>query len=352
MDPKISIIVPIYKVPEVYLTKCVNSISEQTYTNIEVILVEDGSPDNCGDLCDNFAKTDDRIKVIHKQNGGLVSARNAGYEVATGDWFCFIDGDDWLDVDMMEKIVCQLHQNDGIDVVFWKLVHEVNGKQITGKLEWKCDDYTHVYNERECKELAVDTLIYNLGVSSPVIRLVRMDYAKKYNVTHDKRTKQGLEGNIFAMRSFYYAHKALFINEYFYHYRYNPTSISKSVSESNVQCIIDCLKVMEEDIDSFTNKIEFMKPMYDKAIYVILAMAMNTYFHPDNKDSIFVRTKKFARILNDTQLFKDAIQKSSYKELDKFRKIALFFIKIKMYAVLDIFGKAKQFMLKRGKYNY
>ena len=143
-NPFISIIAPVYKVQEQYLRDCIISLQNQTYSNIEIILVDDGSPDNCGLVCDDFAKKDNRIKVIHKQNGGLVSARNAGYEMATGDWFCFMDSDDWLDVDMMEKIVHQLDSHTDIDVVFWKLVHEVNGQQITGKLEWKCDDYTHV----------------------------------------------------------------------------------------------------------------------------------------------------------------------------------------------------------------
>ena len=156
----ISIIVPCYNVG-CYLHQCVASLVSQTYKNIEIILVDDGSSDDTGKLCDEYGKKDVRIKVIHKLNGGLVSARNAGYEAATGDWFCFMDGDDWLDVDMMEKIVHQLDTHTDIDVVFWKLVHEVNGQQITGKLEWKCDDYTHVYGSEECKQLAVDTLIYN-----------------------------------------------------------------------------------------------------------------------------------------------------------------------------------------------
>ena len=94
----VSIIVPCYNV-EAYLPKCVNSILEQTYKKIEIILVDDGSPDNCGKICDEYAKKDERIKVIHKENGGLVSARNAGYDVATGDWMMYVDGDDWLDAD-------------------------------------------------------------------------------------------------------------------------------------------------------------------------------------------------------------------------------------------------------------
>lgn len=349
---KISIIVPVYCVPEDYLRECIDSLINQSYQNVEIILVDDGSPDDCGNVCDEYSAKDSRIKVIHKENGGLVSARNAGYRNATGDWFCFMDGDDWLSLDTMEKLAKQIEKNEGVDVIFWKIVHEVNGKQITGKLEWPCDKYTEEYDSDACKKLAVDTLIYNKGVSSPVIRLVRSQYAKEYGIIHDDRTKQGLEGNIFAMRSFYYAQKVLFINEYFYHYRYNPSSISKSVSEKNVQCILDCLKVMEEDIASFSNKDDFKQPMYEKAIYLLLAMAMNTYFHPANKESLITRTRKFAKVINDTTLFKEAIYKATGSELDKQRKMAWFLLKLKLYFMLDIFGKAKQILLKRGKYNY
>ena len=84
MNPLISIIVPVYKV-EQYLDKCVQSIRNQTYTNLEIILVDDGSPDRCPEMCDDYAKQDSRIKVIHKNNGGLSSARNAGLEVMSGD---------------------------------------------------------------------------------------------------------------------------------------------------------------------------------------------------------------------------------------------------------------------------
>lgn len=82
MDDLISIVIPVYKVEE-YLEKCINSVVNQTYKNLEVILVDDGSPDNCGSICDNFTKKDNRIKVIHKENGGLSDARNAGIKVAT-----------------------------------------------------------------------------------------------------------------------------------------------------------------------------------------------------------------------------------------------------------------------------
>ena len=103
-DVLISVIVPVYKV-EAYLERCVRSIQTQTYRNLEIILVDDGSPDNCGALCDGFAREDDRIRVIHKPNGGLSSARNAGIDVARGEYFGFVDSDDWIEPEMYETML-------------------------------------------------------------------------------------------------------------------------------------------------------------------------------------------------------------------------------------------------------
>lgn len=104
MKPLISIIVPVYKV-EPYLRKCVDSILNQTYKNLEIILVDDGSPDNCGAICDAYASKDSRVKVIHKENGGLSSARNAGLEIASGEYISFVDSDDILPYRSMEILL-------------------------------------------------------------------------------------------------------------------------------------------------------------------------------------------------------------------------------------------------------
>ncbi len=100
---KISIIIPVYKV-ESYLDKCISSIVNQTYTNLEIILVDDGSPDQCPQMCDAWAEKDARIRVIHKENGGLSDARNAGMAVATGELMTFVDSDDWIDSDMYKHL--------------------------------------------------------------------------------------------------------------------------------------------------------------------------------------------------------------------------------------------------------
>ena len=115
---KISVIIPVYNV-EKYFKQCVDSVINQTYKNIEIILVDDGSPDNCPKMCDDFSKTDSRIKVVHKVNGGLSSARNAGISVATGDYLMFLDSDDfWNDNEAIDGLVNRIQATQADVVCF------------------------------------------------------------------------------------------------------------------------------------------------------------------------------------------------------------------------------------------
>lgn len=107
----VSVIVPVYKVEE-YLDRCVNSLVNQTYKNIEIVLVDDGSPDNCPKMCDEWAKKDERIKVLHKQNGGLMAAWMDGVKMATGNYIAFVDSDDWCELNMIEELYNPFTQHE------------------------------------------------------------------------------------------------------------------------------------------------------------------------------------------------------------------------------------------------
>lgn len=108
---KISVIVPVYKV-EPYLRKCLDSVVNQTYQNLEIILVDDGSPDRCGAICEEYAVRDKRIRVIHKENGGVSSARNAGLSAVTGEWIGWVDSDDWIEADMYECLLKKAEEQE------------------------------------------------------------------------------------------------------------------------------------------------------------------------------------------------------------------------------------------------
>ena len=128
-EPLVSIIVPIYNV-EQYLQRCVDSLINQTYRNLEIILVDDGSPDRCGEICDDYAKGDSRIKVIHKSNGGLSDARNKGLDMASGDYVMFVDSDDWIDSQTCENSIRNAIGNNADIVVFGMYLFYDNGRLV------------------------------------------------------------------------------------------------------------------------------------------------------------------------------------------------------------------------------
>lgn len=137
MNELISIIVPVYKV-EQYLDKCIQSIVDQTYTNLEIILVDDGSPDRCPEMCDTWAMRDSRILVIHKENAGVSAARNSGLDLASGEYLAFVDSDDYIANNLCEKVVRLFSEND-VDIVTFDCQQVTETGEVLGGTETICD---------------------------------------------------------------------------------------------------------------------------------------------------------------------------------------------------------------------
>ena len=128
-EDKISVIIPLYKV-EKYIRGCIDSVISQTYRNLEIILVDDGSPDACGKICDEYAEKDSRIKVVHRKNGGLSAARNTGINFATGKYIAFVDGDDHIHPDMYSQLHFSILQS-GADIAICNFLYvDESGKKI------------------------------------------------------------------------------------------------------------------------------------------------------------------------------------------------------------------------------
>jgi hypothetical protein len=151
---KISVIVPIYKI-EHYLPQCIQSIIQQSFEDFELVLVNDGSPDKCPDICDDYAKSDKRIKVVHKKNGGLLSARKAGLKAASGQYIAFVDGDDWVDKFYLD-ILYNLAEANTADLV-------VTGhfREFDGKIETIKPKYSAILEQEEIKNDLLPKVIYN-----------------------------------------------------------------------------------------------------------------------------------------------------------------------------------------------
>ncbi|MDQ1086634.1 glycosyltransferase [Siphonobacter sp. SORGH_AS_1065] len=154
MKAKISVIVPVYKV-EKYLTRCLTSILNQTLKDIEVILVNDGSPDGCPDICNKFALQDSRIKVIHKENQGLGLARNSGLSIATGDYVAFVDSDDFIEANMLEKLY-DLANTTSLDTVYCGFIkfRSENDKEYISEVE-----KTIIFDNRDLIDLVILDMI-------------------------------------------------------------------------------------------------------------------------------------------------------------------------------------------------
>ena len=135
MEPRISIIVPVYNV-EKYLERCVKSIAAQTYKDLEILLIDDGSTDKSGEMCDAFQQTDSRIKAFHKQNGGLSDARNYGIEHSAGEFISFVDSDDYIDEKMLETLHRLITENDA-DLAVCSAMDVFEGKEVTQVKEIK-----------------------------------------------------------------------------------------------------------------------------------------------------------------------------------------------------------------------
>lgn len=349
-NPKISIIVPMYNCAQ-YAPQCIESVLNQAYQNWELLLIHGDSNDGTEAVCQTYEDKDGRIKNVYHIDG-LVHARNVGYDIATGDWQMYIDGDDWIADGTLKELVEYVKKYPDVDVVFWKVVQDLYGKQIKGKWEWPCPEKEHLYNEMECIELARNVLVYKSGIATAYCKLIRSDYARKYGIKHDDRLRQGMEGTEFSMRVFYHARKVLFVNQYYNIYRYNPDSMSKKVSERNAHYITDCVKVMEEDINKMPEKDVFMNAFYQRVVYALISVAMSTYFHPSNQDGLFTKIKKYADYINEYPIYRKAINRTSTKGMGKERTVVVYLLRFKLYALLAMVARLKVYYLKKGKFNY
>lgn len=226
--PLLSVIVPVYKV-EKYLERCVESLRSQTLRDIEIILVNDGSPDRCPELCEALARQDSRIRVVHKQNGGLSSARNAGLRVASGAYVGFVDSDDTVDLDMFEK----LHKaivREHVDFVMSDYVRvPEEGESYLKTLDIRPGRY----NKDDLRREIFPQLIMGENVDyGPLLSvcqcLYRTDFLRSNEIYFDEQVRWS-EDNIFSAIVGYHADSFFYLKgEGLYHYHQNPGTITTS----------------------------------------------------------------------------------------------------------------------------
>lgn len=262
MNDLISVIIPIYKVEE-YLDECVASIVTQTHKNLEIILVDDGSPDNCPQMCDNWAAKDSRIRVIHKPNGGLSDARNAGIDAATGEYIAFVDSDDFIKPDMLEKLYTAI-QKEKADIAACGILN-CEGDRRTA---WGCRDFAG--SSEQILALLYDDAAYPVAAWNKLYRrscweTLRFPVGK---TCEDAFTTYRLVHN---------AKRIVMISEALYCYRIRPGSIMTSAFS---------LKKMDEE-EAWRCNYQFVEkhhPKLKNAAFDFYLQRVNVLIHTMTKE--------------------------------------------------------------------
>ena len=295
----ISVIVPVYKT-EAFLTECVGSIRAQVYENLEIILVDDGSPDSCGDMCDLLAKEDERIRVIHKSNGGLASARNAGLDAVKGEFVAFVDSDDTIDADMFERMHKQMEkENTDICMCGLNMIYDGYERVLT------FPDERALTPSELWDSYISDFRTYHTLIVCSCNKLLRRGILHRNNTEPEIRFPEDVrmaeDGYFIADCVEVAQHGIAFMEFAPYNYSQinNPTSIIKVESYKLVDDLLDYLKeamqrTLPERIDEIEKVISFQK-------HVNIVIAVHIAITNRLKPSLRLKWQTVATVLRETK---------------------------------------------------
>lgn len=291
---KVSVILPIYNV-ENYLKKCVDSIVRQTYGNLEIILVDDGSKDSCPDICDSLLESDNRIKVIHKENGGLSSARNAGYKEATGDFLMYIDSDDSIKNDIVERCISAI-EKDNSDIVIYGYEKTDENGNIFEVCKWG----NKTLNNREMVEYLYEG-ITQMSFGYAWNKLYRKSMLDKSQVLADSKIIDR-EDLIYNLELMPYVNKVTYIDYAGYEYLQRGNSLlhnSNLARLSGIQYFVKRMKEIDTGNEQVNRKIFNMNVLHYLSDCIIKNVLWN--------EELYSKEKK--------EIMRDIIEKCPYKDM-------------------------------------
>lgn len=328
----VSVIVPIYNV-EKYLDKCVQSIRTQTYKDLEIILVDDGSPDSCGEMCDTYEKQDARIKVIHKKNGGLSDARNAGALIATGKYLLFVDSDDYIEQDLIQKTVESAEEYQSDMVLFDYKRLEPDGTieicSISGLPEnqsFSLEDYSNAMIESVSawNKLFLRKFFMKSNVRFPVgYHYEDLGSSPKYLLA---------------------AKKISYIRQPFYNYLIREGSIISSTKEE--KNYHDRCEMME------TVKVYFQQNnAYDKYVKELEYLTLfHVYFIPAKEILFRKGDRKYIEMFREfvKKQYPEYAHNSYLNSMSKKEKLQFYLIDHKQYWLVNLLSWARQLRARQG----
>lgn len=279
-SPKISVIVPVYNV-EQYLPNCINSILTQTFTDFELLLIDDGSKDNSGKICDEYAKIDQRIIVFHKKNGGVSSARNFGLQEARGEWVTFVDSDDWINTKALENYISNSLSNDTLYIQQAFTVKSGNYNYWPAKFKNISIHLNHVSDYTYLN----DILIYG----TPWGKLYNMGIIKKNHILFN----EGLslhEDHCFYFDYISFIHKIKLTEKIGYYYRVEDNSSSLSARGNMPPCrqLWKAYELLTEKFNQIISERKLKKEKLDNIFEflfgILIRSLRSSFFYNESKD--------------------------------------------------------------------
>lgn len=336
MEPFLTIIIPIYKIKEKYLRECFESLLAQDMTDFRIIAVDDGSPDNSGDICEEYAQKDKRIMVIHQENAGVSVARNAGMKAAATEWITFVDPDDWVELDHVSTLYKAQKEHNNFDIFWFDYIQEFDGrsnvkylKRDSGPLD---EEWVHNLKIAPFNFLSVNGRAYEYETNTIWNKMYRASLLKDNEMWFDPKARKG-QDVIFNAEclqltdKFYYIHSAL------YHYRYLQESVTNRFNENAQYYNEVAFENYERIIKKFSLPEEYWKAYYARVLTRLYSCMRLFYFHPENKMSRKHVNEQINKTL-DKYPYNVALKKIDGKMLTKSQRIFVFFLKNKNYRVL------------------
>ena len=312
---QVSIIVPVYQV-ETYLRQCIDSILAQTFTDFELILVDDGSKDKSGEICEEYAGKDGRVRVIHKENGGLSDARNAGLEQAAGEYFMFVDSDDYIAPTMIERLYNSI-QSESADIAacnFCYVFDKKEKKDFSTAMEAEVLQGSEIfYYRKNDRSYGFWTVAWNKLYKSETFRNVRFRFGKYH------------EDEFWANDIYQLEIRVATIPECLYYYRQRDNSI---MGKESIARNLDILEALRERIYIYLEKQEYTDQAYKVLIYSLEYLdKCRRLITNGNEKKLFIQAEKQT---------KDIIQQLKKRKLSKIKSVSLVFMEINPCFVFSV----------------
>ena len=341
--PKVSIVVPVYNT-EKYLGQCIDSLVNQTLADIEIIIVDDGSKAACAQLCDEIAKTDDRIRVVHKENQGLGLARNSGMEVACGTYIGFVDSDDYVDETMYQALYEAAVKRDADMVISGISFVGGNTFSKSGDYEEKhYFDRDTLFEKEGIKELLLgvigalpnepDDSRYGVSVCKNIFK---RSLLCAQNIKFLSERQFISEDTLFMADFIQRTQKAVGIHGAFYRYRRNDASLSKSYKSDRLEKVLVFLTELEKHIQDALKKEEYQLYL-DRLIqgYGRILCAQEIMYAQDNKIKYSALRERLKQICK-SEMIADTLKTYPWRKLPKKQAAFAFAMKYKLYFLQKI----------------